>query len=214
MEANAPNFAGPWTWNRQTLVIQNEAGVEVGQALTATAAVFLVEALNRQNQHQRARSLLYNLELVQQVMALEADLSTERTRYLELWAKVEQLHRDSAGHNYCWRNTGRFLEAVGLTPRGYLPPPDEFAAGCLAFQKELYANPSRWPDFGQPAPASASASAAPATAHVLTPLHQVGAFVLEHGRCFVCGGPFNAACSACDRIVCAKHMNSPCRAKP
>lgn len=91
---------------------------------------------------------LRRLALAQDVMALQADISTEKTAVAALWTKIQQLWRDGEGHNHCWRNVERFFEAVGLKPkRTTLPPEDEFDAGCTAFRKELYACASRWPDF-------------------------------------------------------------------
>jgi chromosome segregation ATPase len=88
------------------------------------------------------------LEQAAEIMALQADLSTARTEIATMRGNVEQLHRDSDGHNYCWRNLKRLFEQFGLeaTQRS-LPPLEEFKAGCEAFQRELFKGEGRWPDF-------------------------------------------------------------------
>ncbi len=83
-----------------------------------------------------------------QIMVLMADLSTARTETARLQGAIEQLYRDSDGHNHCWMNVQRLFQAAGLKPKRLcLPPKDEALAGCVAFWDAYYAEPERWPDF-------------------------------------------------------------------
>lgn len=87
-------------------------------------------------------------ELVEENMALMADLSTARTTIAEQRAAVEQFHRDHQGHNMCWVNPLRLFAAFGLEPLPLnLPPLDERMHGCAKFWETLDAHPERWPDF-------------------------------------------------------------------
>jgi len=89
------------------------------------------------------------LQLAEEVMKLQADLSTARTEAAQQRAAVEQFYRDAEGHNFCWQNARRLFEAFGWTAPETppLPPLDERMHGCRRFWTALEILPERWPDF-------------------------------------------------------------------